>query len=65
MLQECGISTQKWPEIRKKGQRRSPEIDFRFPEYISGFPEYISRFPKYSSRFPEIVSSPKIVSQFP
>ena len=56
MLPECGISTQKWTEIREKGQRQSPEIVSRFPEYNSRFPQIVSRFLENVSQFPEIVS---------
>ena len=66
MLPECGISTQKWPEIWEKGPQRSLEIVSWFPEYISQFPEYISRFPEYISQFPEYISRfPEYISRFP
>ena len=80
MFSECGISTQKWPEIREKGQRWSPEIVSRCPEIVSWFPNYISRSSEIVSRFPQNVSwfhenisrfhkivspFPKIVSWFP
>ena len=43
MLAECGISTQKWQKIQKKGYRQSPESVSQFPEIVSQFSKNVSR----------------------
>ena len=62
MLLECGISTQKWPEIREKGQRRSPEIVSRFPKIDPSYLNIFPAFPKMFPGFPKFIMSENLLA---
>ena len=56
MSTECGISTQKLPEIKEKGYYQSPENLTWFLEIVTWFCKSVTQLPKIVTQFPNNVT---------